>query len=71
MFPFIVGFKDLLETFIIPNHQTFFLRIAHGGAKRVEMTKIIKLYAFGVVEPPILISISLVRHVLLSCAILK
>ena len=68
MFPFLVGFKKELETFI-SNHQALFLRIAHGGAKRLDMTQNLKLHAFVAEDTPILISISLVRHVPLSCGI--
>ena len=39
MFPFHVGFEKKLRPFLISNHQALFLRIAHGGAKRVEMTQ--------------------------------
>ena len=35
---FLVGFKKSLKPLLIPNHQALFLRIAHGGAIRVEMT---------------------------------
>ena len=70
-YPFLSDLKRSSRPLLIPYHQAFFLIIAHGGAKRVKMTQIIKLHAFGAEDPPILISISLARHVPLSCGIQK
>ena len=67
--PFLCDLTRSSKPLFIPNHQALFLRIAYGGAKRVEMTQIIKLHAFRAEDPPILISISLARHVPLSCRI--
>ena len=42
-----------------------------AGLKEWKCPKIIKLHAFGAEDPPILISISLARHVPLTCGIRK
>ena len=66
---FIWDLKRSSRPLLIPNHQALFLRIAHGGAKRVEMTQNHQVTRFWSRWPPINISISLARHVPLSCGI--
>ena len=50
--PFMWDLKRSSRPLLIPNHQALFLRIAHGGAKRVEMTQNHQVTRFWSRRPP-------------------
>ena len=52
MFAFHMGLKKSSRPLLSPNHQALFLRIAQGGAKRVEMTQHHQVTLFWSRKPP-------------------
>ena len=50
--PFLWDLKRSSRPLLIPNHEALFLRLAHGGAKRVEMTQNHQFTRFCSRRPP-------------------